>query len=155
MDKIQIVYNRGYRVTESGEVISPFKSNPLKTYLSKNGYPNFGVRFDGRTRPVAIHRLQAYQKFGARMFAEGIVVRHLDGNPRNNSRDNIAIGTARDNRMDIDPSIRMASALKATEKIRKYNKKAVKEYYRLNGWTDTMVHFGITSKGTLSYILNT
>ena len=63
--------------------------------------------------PVSVHKLQAYQMFEEEMFVEGIVVRHLDGDPLNNSPENIAIGTVRDNIMDRDPEARRAHAIKA------------------------------------------
>jgi hypothetical protein len=43
---------------------------------------------------IAIHRLQAFQKYGV-LYEEGTVVRHLNGDPGSNAWDNIAIGTVR------------------------------------------------------------
>lgn len=40
-----------------------------------------------------IHRLQAYQKFGDKIYEDGIVVRYLNGDRYDNSYDNIGIGT--------------------------------------------------------------
>lgn len=53
------------------------------------------------------HRLAAYCKYGEELFNENVdVVRHLDGNPINNSWDNIVIGTYSENELDKSPEIR-------------------------------------------------
>jgi hypothetical protein len=56
---------------------------------------------------IAIHRLQAFQKYGDLLYEEGTVVRHLNGDPGSNAWDNIAIGTMSDNMFDIPKQIRI------------------------------------------------
>lgn len=116
---------KGYKF-ENGNIISP-KGKVLKLYLNSNGYYYFGIVLNRRTKTVKVHRLVAYYKFGDQLFEKGIVVRHLDGNPINNSFDNIAIGTHSDNMLDIPKEIRVKKARKAALKIRKFTKEQVDE----------------------------
>lgn len=109
-------YQAGYRVTEEGEVISPHSGKPLKLYLRKHGYLSFSY---DHTDKVWVHRLQAFQKYGERIYEPGIQVRHLDGNSVNNRADNIAIGTQSENMMDRRPEDRLAHAKHAASHIRK------------------------------------
>ena len=109
-------YDKGYRITEKGDVIGARggKLSPRIQY----GYKKFCTRLESGERYIVnYHRLQAYQKFGDKIFEEGIVVRHLDGNPLNNSCDNIAIGTSSDNQMDRSSECRLKSAMVATRKM--------------------------------------
>lgn len=154
--KIEIYfYKKGYRVTDSGSVINP-KGETISGYKHRNGYFGINAKIDSKDVTCNVHRVQAFQKYGMDLYEEGIVVRHLDGNKENNSFDNIAIGTYSDNRMDIPEHIRMRTALYATSFTRKYDKTEVKEFHENNGrsYKKTMEYFGITSKGTLHYILN-
>lgn len=55
---------------------------------------------DGKLASVFVHKLVAYQKFGDDAFAQGVMVRHLDGDSLNNRPSNILIGSASNNSMD-------------------------------------------------------
>ena len=153
MNREQIAYKKGYRVLMDGTPIS--KRNQLSG-SNCNGYIRLGIRIEGKKDYVMVHRLQAYQKYGDKMFEKGIVVRHLNGNPKDNSWDNIAIGTASQNMMDIPAHIRMAKSLHATSFHRKHDKETIRKYYESNGlsYKKTMEKFNISSKGTLWFILN-
>lgn len=142
---------KGYKVDRNGVVFSPFISQPRKPYRDKHGYLRFSV-MDGKTsRCCPVHRLQAYQKFGDKIYEDGIEVRHLDGNPSNNSWDNIEIGTHSDNMMDRPKEVRARLAGNAN---RKYDAEAVRAFYAATrSYKRTMAEFGIPSKGTLNYIL--
>lgn len=96
-------YNKGYRVNEGGEVVSPKNVIRKTRTIDRHSYRmlTFNVSVNGLKVPVAVHRLVAYQKFNDEMLKPGIMVRHLDGNSLNNSPSNIAIGTASDNAFDI------------------------------------------------------
>jgi hypothetical protein len=111
-----LAHRKGYRVTGEGEVVNAV-GRERKCQRKKSGKDLrlvFNISVGGRNKmPVSVHKLQAYQMFGEEMFAEGMVVRHLDGNPLNNIPENIAVGTVRDNIMDRDPEERKAHALKA------------------------------------------
>lgn len=147
-------YDKGYRITKEGKVIG-IKGDSIGNY-SQNGYLKFKIRDEnGDNKTASAHRLQAYQKFGERIYVPGTVVRHLDGDQKNNHIDNIEIGTNRDNQLDISPEKRMERALHATSFVRKFDKEEVKKYHEESGsYMKTMEYFGISSKGTLHHILN-
>ena len=117
----------------------------------------FAIRCDGEKYPqnVPVHRLQAYQKFGDKIFESGTVVRHLDGNSLNNNFDNIEIGTQQENMMDIPTEQRIAHAKHAASTQIKHNADEIKQFHAKScSYAKTMEYFGIKSKGTLFYILN-
>lgn len=154
MKKEQEVFRRGYRITESGELLSP-KGEVLKGTKNTTGYKRMSYKSKGKQIFVDFHRLQAFQKYGNKLFEEGIEVRHLNGNRLDNSFKNIALGTHSDNMMDIPEQIRIDKALHATSFIRKYDKNEVRNYYKkVKSYKKTMEHFNISSKGTLHFILN-
>jgi hypothetical protein len=151
-------YARGYRITRDGQLISPSRKNPVGGYINTTGYRETGLPFKGRNAvKLLFHRLQAYQKFGDAMFEEGIEVRHLNGNPLDNSFDNIAIGTQSENSMDKKPEVRKRAAKIAASKQKKLTETEVVELktLRKQGWkyADLMVKFGL-AKSTVSYIVN-
>jgi hypothetical protein len=149
---IVIASKRGYFITEEGVLYNP-KGNVIG-YLS-SGYVKTDIRVEGNRKSFSAHRLQAYQKYGDKLFKDGIVVRHIDGNPSNNSWDNILIGTHSDNMMDIPTNIRIKKSLHATSFVRKYDKEEIKKFHeKQRSYKKTMEIFNISSKGTLNYILN-
>lgn len=149
------LYKKGYRIIENGLIVNP-EGVVINGHKRKDGYIKISYRdVNNKTKKCMVHRLVAYQKFGEKMYANGILVRHLDGNPSNNSYSNIEIGTQSDNMMDKPESVRMAAAMKATSFLRKYDRNLVVSFYIANGksYKKTMEKFGITSKGTLNFIL--
>jgi len=94
-----------YTVMEDGSIISSqgkrLSATPVGRYLTV-----CAPRTDAHRRRVYVHRLVAYSKFGEAMFAPGIEVRHEDNDRYNNRPDNILIGTAYDNAMDIPEETR-------------------------------------------------
>lgn len=149
----QIAKEKGYYVSKDG-ILYNSKNNELG-YINEAGYKVFKIRIKNKTKTLTVHRLQAYQKYGNKLFEEGIVVRHFDGNKLNNSSDNILIGTQSDNMMDIPEKIRIEKALYATSFVRKHNKQEIINFYTINkSYKETMKYFNISSKGTLHFILN-
>lgn len=123
---LKIAIEKGYYTDNDGNVFSRFKK--LKVNCTGMDYFTFSViGIDRKSRRVFVHRLQAYQKFGDKIFEEGIVVRHLDGNPLNNSLDNINIGTQSDNINDISKEARIKKSILASRinqnKTRSYNER--------------------------------
>ena len=116
---ILISSQRGYKIDKDGSIINP-KGNKINGYLGRNGYPAFtirvGERSEGDSIRVMSHRLQAYQKFGNTMFESGVQVRHLNGDPSDNSWDNIEIGTASQNMMDRPREVRVRLSRNAVSK---------------------------------------
>lgn len=154
MEKLeQIVSGKGYQITENGLAVGK-RGNFLSNFKTPEGYNSFSVRFNNKIKLVKVHRLQAYQKYGNKLYDEGIVVRHLDNDKLNNSWDNIVIGTQSENMLDIPEQIRIKKAIHASSFITKYNHKEVIEFYNTcKSYKKTMEKFNITSKGTLNYIL--
>lgn len=112
----EIAYEKGYRVTPEGKVLG-LKVNERKLVIGSTGYYEFSYRKDAPD--IAVHRMQAFQKFGVRIYEDGLVVRHLDGNPLNNHIDNIGIGTQADNMQDRRPEVRHQHAMEAAVALRK------------------------------------
>lgn len=111
-----VALNKGYRVTREGVVVG-VKGCPLKLMVDGRGYYVF--TYDKNASKISVHRFQAFQKFGEQLYGEGIIVRHLDGNPLNNHWDNIGIGTHTDNMQDRPPEARLAHAMLASSHLRK------------------------------------
>jgi hypothetical protein len=147
----RIAFERGFRVSECGTRVTKPNGNPQPIRLNRQGYFVFTVHIGSESRPCTVHRLQAYQKYGDEIYTEGLQVRHLDGNSKNNSNANILIGTSSQNHMDKPAHVRSRVAGDAN---RKYDAQAVRAFYAKTGsYKLTMLEFGITSKGTLHYIL--
>lgn len=151
--KEKMAVRLGYKITPCGtNVIGP-DGRPVSFSYTANGYPrfSFGPKIDRRS--LTFHRLQAIQQYGDAMYNPELVCRHLDGNPRNNSIANIALGTQKENAMDRHPDDRRKHARRAARFITKFSHLEVIAFYREHGWTKTLAHYRIPSKGTLSYIL--
>lgn len=153
-------YNLGYRVNENGELIG---LNGKSVGSLCNGYYRIKVRVkknsDSKIKDhyinCLVHRLQAYQKYGEDIYKKGIVCRHLNGNPLDNSIDNIAIGTQSDNMMDRQQADRIAHASHASSFAQVHNHNEIISFYnKEKSYSKTMDEFNISSKGTLHYIIN-
>ena len=141
---------KGYYVDTDGNV---YGSKGCKRLLrvSTTGYYTFSYKPKDKRSNISIpvHRLQAFQKFGDRLFDDGIEVRHLNNNPLDNSFDNIGIGTHIENMQDKPKHlIRFwASHPKHPhEEIIKDRKNGLK-------YKQLMEKYGIRSKGTISFII--
>lgn len=151
-----ILFKKGYRISDDGKAYNP-DGKELKGYI-RRGYPSLAFRLNsGRIVAVNFSRLQAYQKYGDKIYEDGIVVRHLNNNKLDNSWDNIAIGTEHDNRMDNPPEDRLKYAINASLKANKYDKEFVDEIRQrhIEGWSYNKIreHYGLP-KSTISYIIN-
>lgn len=163
MERIEVyAYRLEFRVSRNGELIS-FTGRKRKCTPGKGGYRFICLRVNVGDRSVRkllfVHRLQAYQKFGENLFKPGIVVRHLNGNPVDNSYDNIEIGTESDNWMDIPKEKRIERARNAARMLPKRHSRdkiAMIKADRASGmsYNKLMKKYGISSKGTISYICN-
>ncbi len=156
MRKEEEAYSKGYRVDEEGNVFGP--TGKRKLSLHTTGYFVFNYRnADGKNKHVLVSRLAAYQWFGAELYTEGFEVRHLDGNPKNNTRANIAIGTKTQNAYDRTPESLREHALKAARSLRKLSSEQVAALRadRVAGadYKTLMAKYGV-AKGTVSYIVN-
>ena len=157
MKKEELAYKMGYRITENGEVIGA-AGFILKKMKSSRGYYRFNIKIPKTQKsvPVLYHRLQAFQKFGEIIYDSGIIVRHLNNIKEDNSFNNIAVGTIRDNFYDIPEQVRINRNIVSGFFHKKHDHKKIKEFYikSNNSYALTMKEFNITSKGTLHYIVN-
>lgn len=151
-DKAMILLaHKGYKIDKDGKIL-----NPRGRIISgirggwRGRYICISARFKNQCITVKAHRLQAYQKYGNKIFDEGILVRHKNGNPGDNSWDNILIGTHSDNMMDIPEEDRRRKSSHP-----KHDHEAIIKD-RNNGmkYKDLMNKHGVKSKSTLSFILN-
>lgn len=155
---IRYAYKRGYRVNADGSVAGIRKSK-IKLRTDTDGYLRFSVRHPEIGQfPIRVHALQAYQKFGEKVFCDDIQVRHLNGNRKDNSLDNIEIGTASDNAMDISKSIRRSRAKKAgrsKSSMTTSDVEKIRELRETLGYTyQQIMKIYPMAKSTLSYICN-
>ena len=86
----KLAYDKGYEVTPNGRVISP-KGKQRKTFANNKGFERFSIFVDGNIRAVLVHRLQGYMKYGDKLFEHAKVIRHANGDVRDNSLDNIVL----------------------------------------------------------------
>lgn len=148
----QVAVSKGYKVTEEGQLINP-KGKEIGTIVE--GYYETFIRVDKKRVKLKPHRLQAYQKYGKALYGGGVVVRHKNGDSSDNTWGNILIGTQSDNMMDMPEEKRRKRANHATSFMRKHDKEKIKKFHKKEkSYKLTMEKFGISSKGTLNFILN-
>jgi len=87
---------RGCRVAVPNRPWSDAKR--LKHATGTGGYQYVNLRHDGRTRVITVHILVLITFVGPR--PNGMMCRHLDGNPANNHISNLVWGTASENQND-------------------------------------------------------
>jgi hypothetical protein len=149
---IVTAFEAGYRVV-GGKVISP-RGNVRRVHKNKAGYFQFGNRINGKVRPIEVHRLVAFEKFGDRIFEAGIQVRHLNSVCTNNFHYNIDIGTPSDNCNDKPKEERLRSGQYASSFIKIHNHdEIIRRRNEGAKYKDLMQEFGISSKGTVDFIL--
>jgi hypothetical protein len=112
------------------------------------------INGDKSLAKVLVHRIQAYKKYGNVIFNKDVCVRHKDSNCKNNSIDNIIIGTYSDNMMDKSQEVRMKNAVYASSFVKKHNhEEIVKMHNDGLSYSKIMKKTGIKSKGTVSFIV--
>jgi hypothetical protein len=156
---VLIAFALGYRAI-SGRIQSPFGGYRTINKSAINCRPRFTIRnpASGKNISVRVHKLVAYQKFGPKVFTPGLQVRHLDSNPDNFCDENIALGTPSENAMDMDPRLRLRKSITASTALRRFSDLAIEgmrlEYAKGATYIDLMRKYHISSKGTISYMLN-
>jgi len=125
----KFAYNKGYRVTPKGTMYG--LRGQVITNSDTAGYIRVGTKNKGKYITIYAHRLQAYQKYGNAIYSKGILVRHLDGNNKNNSEDNIALGSNKDNMMDRPKKIVSLKQEKLPLKPRNITLKRLGTFIRL------------------------
>ncbi len=142
----------GYTLNEEGTVLL-YKGRQMAVSINRSGYKKFTFGPTGKRGHIHIHRLQAWFSFGEAMYEYGMICRHLDGNPLNNHKANIALGTHSQNTRDQDMDKVRARAFAASRSFLKHDHAAIIAHYKEHGWTATERRFGIAS-GTLNSIIN-
>lgn len=142
-------FEKGYVVTIDGNVLSP-NGNMLTIIAGVKGYNRFTIRKEGIREGVLIHKLQAYQKYGLKSFDEKLVVRHLNGNSKDNSFSNIKIGTQSQNMMDRPKEERVKNASNPIHD----HESIIKDRKQGMSYKAIMHKYNISSKGTVSFIIN-
>ena len=149
---------KGYYVDKDGSVWYNGKQRVLTPHNNgrQKPYYQFAIKLNnGKVKNVKVHKLQAYQKFGDKIFEKGICVRHLNDNSLDNSWDNIEIGTNSDNMMDIPKEKRIAHGRLAASYLIKFDADKVKNFYfECKSYKKTMEEFGIKSRSTLHNIIH-
>lgn len=145
---------KGYIVSEDGDFYSPSGAK-LRPRRGSNGYLRTSFRYEGKCVPLYIHQMQAYKKFGLKVF-DTKCVRHLNGNRIDNSSENIGVGSHSENRMDMPPSIRLCLARFAALSNRKFTD--AEELNILNDHNSGLGYNRLSrkysvSKSTINYIL--
>ena len=147
-------FTRGYRMSEHGSIINP-SGHIISGSINSCGYVQFNIRRQGKILRCSAHRLQAYQKYGDDLYANGIEVRHKNSIRIDNSNINILIGTHSQNMLDKPKDVRLNAAKIATSFARKHDKNLIRLFYdETKSYKKTMLKFGISSKGTLHFIIN-
>lgn len=154
---IREAFDRGYRILETGEIISP-KNKIRVPCFGRSGYPSFNLRINNRCCTIPAYKLCAYQKYGEFSFSCDCI-RHLDGNRKNTSWNNIELGTFSENQLDKSSDERVRAATIASHSfMMKWDEKDVlniKAFYKsTKSYKKTMNQFGLKSKGSLYYILH-
>lgn len=106
---------RGYKVTEDGRVFGLTKELIVKTRGNQR-YPTISVSTEltaSKVFGIPLHQLAAYCFYGVKTFSNGIVVRHLNGNVLDVSKQNIVLGTYSENNLDKLETIRINAAQSA------------------------------------------
>ncbi len=143
---------RGYVVDENG-IVTNNNGKSISLSKTKKGYLSFNIRLEKGLNPTRsfVHKLQAFQKFGDIIFGEDMVVRHLNGVSTDNSYENIGIGTQSENMLDIPKEKRVYTASKANLKYNHHD--IINDRNNGFSFTELMVKYDISSKGTISYII--
>ena len=158
MEKEEIVLKvLRYTIDDSG-VLKNIQGEKVGS-LNRQGYEKIQITLGGKSKEVFTHRIQAFKKFGRKLFDKGMQVRHLNDIKTDNCVDNIELGTAKDNYQDRGQQKIKEAQKVATEASKVYSNKLVKEikqYYKENNnaQKQTMLKYNISSTGTLWYILN-
>jgi hypothetical protein len=148
---------KGYLVDGSGKVWYKGKLvSGYKKYRSGVYYISLSIRYSlGESTTVYVHQLHAYQKYGEKALGDDVVVRHLNGDSLDNSWGNIAIGSMSQNLMDRPAGERKAHSLIAASHQVKYDAEAIRKDHKDGlSYRDIMIKYDISSKGTVSHIIN-
>jgi hypothetical protein len=150
------VISIGYRVDIQGNL---YKNDRLSRSrkIRKTGYKIFQTKIDGKNIYAYIHRIQAYQKYGDKIFDPNLEVRHFDNNKLNNSHENIILGTHSENMFDVPIKIRMHTTRKGAAKKRRFSYEEAEEirieHSKGMSYKKLCAKYNV-GKSVISYIVN-
>jgi hypothetical protein len=150
----ELAANMGFRITPDGKTITKPDGSIVGQSLSSIGYRVFSFGPKTHRYKCLVHRFNAWFKYGEEIYQPNIVCRHLDGNRLNNHINNIVPGTQSQNMMDRPAPERHAHAFATSRYAMKHDHVKIIEFYKGHGFKKTMIEFGLSSKGTLSFIIN-
>lgn len=111
---IEEAYDRGYRVSEEGVLTSPTGKILKVSNRGKQRYPTFSLNGHNLTKSkvwgIPVHHFAAYCFYKEKLFDPKLVVRHLDSNTLNIAKNNIVLGTPKENTQDKSPEVRHKAA---------------------------------------------
>ena len=132
---LRLAHDKGYKCDDMGVVTSAM-GNILTPMINKEGYKVISIctkthkDINHSSYPLKVHRLQAYQKFGDKIFDKGIQVRHLNNIKNDNSFENIEIGTPSQNQLDNPKELNHRRAKFASDKALEKNIKFTDDLIR-------------------------
>ena len=151
MNREQLAYEKGYRVTKNGYLLN-CKGRKIGC-VNSAGYEHTGFKINKKYTFIATHRLQAYQKYGDKLFKDGIVVRHLNSNSLDNSFNNILIGTHKDNYMDIPEENKKKMVYNQIKYPKEFVQKLKEEYKEIKNYNELGRKYNIAAC-TIRYLIN-
>lgn len=119
-----IATERGYYFDESLQLRNK-DGNLVIGYINPSGYRVFGLTHNGKRITIRVHRMAAFQKYGLDIYNDGMEVRHLNNIKLDNSFENIAIGTHKDNYLDIEENDRRERVLRSAKTLSKHPAKEI------------------------------
>ncbi len=147
---IKELIRKGYTMSKEGIVHNP-SGRRVSGCETSNGYIKIGVRvLEYKSYTLRVHKFQGYLKFGDKCFEKRMDIRHLNGNPKDNSWENIGIGTRSENMMDMPKEKRILNA----SNLQHSHQDIIDDHNRGLSYRELMEKYNITSKGTISFIIN-
>ena len=111
--KILEAIAKGYTISEMGVMYGPSGKELCIKLSGTQRYPTFSINDNGKIFGIPVHQFAAYCFYGKK--PDKLVVRHLDGDTCNNSKDNLRYGTHSENNLDKPKETRVKAAKAANK----------------------------------------
>lgn len=129
---IVAAWSSGYFSDDNGNIYDK-DNNRVPVSRTKSGHKRFTCYVSGVNErgwaTVLVHRFIAFGKFGTELFNHPLV-RHINSDPSDNSPDNLALGTYKDNRADIPKEVLSKNGKKNAHKLVARSRKLTDEQIR-------------------------